>query len=230
MKNKLFLEIIIIVVFSVAIAIAYNYTLPKPLSFIYHKKFIPELEDDVLFGNSDEKTDAAKQIEVEANNNDEIEDIDDNSRDGIAKIDDEKSKDDLADNIKSEREEKTESEGKKNIEDISSTEKTVTYKQILRILEDKSGDFLLIDARNEENWSKKHIGNAINIFPYDTEDIVIPKILDLPQGKKIVVYCDGGNCDASHKLAEMMMSFGYDNVFIYTGGWEDWTKKQGIKD
>lgn len=112
-------------------------------------------------------------------------------------------------------------------ENAAQEEKTVTYEQMLKIIE--NDDFIIIDARNAELFNKSKIGNSLNIFPYSDEAEVVNKIFDLPQDKKIVVYCDGGNCDSSHKIAEMLLSFGYDNTFIYSGGWEEWSNKQGIE-
>jgi rhodanese-related sulfurtransferase len=112
-----------------------------------------------------------------------------------------------------------------DLENIS--DKTVTYEQMLKII--NNDDFIIIDARSADNFNKMKIGNAVNIFPYDEETIVMNKIFDLPQNKKIVVYCDGGNCDSSHKIAEILLNFGYDNSYIYSGGWDEWSKKQGIE-
>lgn len=170
MNKKRFAEIFVILLFSIIVAIVYNFSLPKPLPLIYHKKITPKLEDSLLFGDS--------------------------------------------------------SKTNNNLEDG----KTVTYEQMLKIIEDNSGEFIIVDARNPEFWGKNRIGNSINIFPYEDDEVVINKILDLPQNKKIIVYCDGGNCDSSHKIAEIMYNFGYENVFIYSGGWEEWIKMKGIKE
>ncbi len=107
------------------------------------------------------------------------------------------------------------------------SDKTVTYEQMLKII--NNDDFIIIDARSSDYFNINKIGNATNIFPYDDEAVVMNKIFDLPQGKKIVVYCDGGNCDSSHKIAEILLNFGYDDTYIYSGGWDEWSKKQGIK-
>jgi len=117
-------------------------------------------------------------------------------------------------------------EADKNI-NIDNDSKTVTYEQMLKIIE--SDEFILIDARSPEMYSKSTIGKAINIFPYSDESEVMSKILDLPTDKKIIVFCDGGNCDSSHKIADILHNFGYINSYIYSGGWDEWSKIQGIK-
>lgn len=115
--------------------------------------------------------------------------------------------------------------GKIKIEDIDG--KTITFEQMNQIKDDDR--FIIIDARNPENFNTNKIGNPINIFPYADENEVMNKILNLPHDKKIIVYCDGGDCDSSHKIAEILLSFGYNDVYIYTGGWEEWSKRKGLK-
>jgi len=86
--------------------------------------------------------------------------------------------------------------------------KTVTFEQMKRIIE--STNFIIIDARQ----------------PAEEEATLIPKIFSLPKDKTIIVYCDGGTCDLSHHLAEKLInSFGFKRVFLYEGGWEEWSTK-----
>ena len=110
-----------------------------------------------------------------------------------------------------------------NIENDENLEKTVSIDQVKERLDNPN--FIIIDARQEEEYLDAHIGDAINIYPYDEDDIVFEKILDLPENKTFIIYCTGGNCDLSHNLAEKMLAMGYENVFIYTGGWEEWEMK-----
>jgi rhodanese-related sulfurtransferase len=39
---------------------------------------------------------------------------------------------------------------------------------------------------------------------------------------RIVVYCDGGECQASRALAEELRRQGYGKVTLYEGGKQDW--------
>jgi rhodanese-related sulfurtransferase len=86
-------------------------------------------------------------------------------------------------------------------------------------------EVIIIDARTEENYSRGKIGNAINIYPYDDEQKMMESIFSLPQDKPIIVYCDGGSCDLSHLLAKNLLSLGFKRVFLYAGGWEEWSQK-----
>ncbi|MBS1536527.1 MAG: hypothetical protein JST20_02110 [Bacteroidetes bacterium] len=108
----------------------------------------------------------------------------------------------------------------------SSSEKpkpaSVTYSQVLRLLEDK--DVLFIDARNDDEWNAGHIPGAIHIFPEDFQKH-IPEIIGLPRDKRIVAYCSGGpECPLSHEICEQLANFGFKRLFIYFGGWTEWKK------
>jgi rhodanese-related sulfurtransferase len=104
-------------------------------------------------------------------------------------------------------------------------ELTLTYEQMKEIV--GNPDFLIIDARRPEQYQEAHIGDAINIFPeYDDEAEYVGSIFQIPQDKTIIVYCDGGTCDLSNTLAKELIHFGFKNLFIYHGGWEEWTKNQ----
>ncbi len=100
---------------------------------------------------------------------------------------------------------------------------TITYEQMKARVDDPN--FVIIDARSPEEYAEGKIGEAINIFPYEDEGTYFQKIFTLEQGKKYLIYCTGGNCDLSHKLAEDMNNSGFANTFIYTGGWEEWVSK-----
>jgi len=103
----------------------------------------------------------------------------------------------------------------------------ITYNQLIKYLD--RPNLILIDARSPENFAHGHIGKAINIFAYE-EDInryfqSLTTILT-DDSKVIIVYCDGGTCDASHKVAMDLIRLGHKNVFVYSGGWEEWTNIQ----
>lgn len=99
---------------------------------------------------------------------------------------------------------------------------TIIYDQMKARL--NNPDFIIIDARSPEDYAKGKIGNAINIFPYGDEQEYMQSIYTLERGKKYLIYCSGGDCDLSHHLAEDMETAGFENMFIYTGGWQDWVK------
>lgn len=103
---------------------------------------------------------------------------------------------------------------------------SVTYNQVISRLENP--DFVFIDARPSHEFEEDRIPGAINMDPYGDEDLLMQTLFEVvPPGKKYIIYCHGGNCDLSHMVAERMKNFGFENLFIFTGGWEVWTKERG---
>lgn len=96
--------------------------------------------------------------------------------------------------------------------------RTINYEQMKKIASDNSNNFLIIDARRAEPYSASHIGNAINICPYDSTNIVMDRVSALPQNKTIIVYCDGGDCDSSHEIANILQTLGFNKFYVYEGG------------
>lgn len=85
------------------------------------------------------------------------------------------------------------------------------------------GIAIFIDARSPDGYAEGHIPGAINI-PYDQ----LPKYLDTLQSQvlktdHIIAYCWSPTCDFSDQLATELKIMGYENVEVFTGGWDHWT-------
>jgi rhodanese-related sulfurtransferase len=201
-NNKIFNEVLIIISFSIVIAVIYNVLNPNGLGLLPKKSEI--VADSLLFGELEladqEHTDTLINLPV-------------------SMIDTVKSvvKDSVIVNKNTQSNDEIEAKSKGDF-------KIVTFEQMKRIVE--SDRFIIIDARQPEAYETAHIPNSINIFAYEEEATMIPKILSLPKDKTIIIYCDGGSCDMSHHLAEKLMYvFGFKRVFLYEGGWEEWSAK-----
>lgn len=86
---------------------------------------------------------------------------------------------------------------------------------------------LLVDSRPAaRRYDNGHIPTAINI-PETQFDKLTDK---LPQNKAapIIFYCQGFECDLSHKSAFKAEKLGYTNVKVYAAGQPDWEAKGGL--
>jgi rhodanese-related sulfurtransferase len=86
---------------------------------------------------------------------------------------------------------------------------------------------LLVDSRPAaRRYDNGHIPTAINI-PETQFDKLTGK---LPQNKAapIIFYCQGFECDLSHKSAFKAEKLGYTNVKVYAAGQPDWEAKGGL--
>jgi len=82
----------------------------------------------------------------------------------------------------------------------------------------------LVDARLTRQFEEGHIPGALSI-PFEEMASGYPAALDtLPIEGPTVVYCDGGDCDASRNVAALLMELGYQNVSIFERGMEEWTR------
>ncbi len=81
---------------------------------------------------------------------------------------------------------------------------------------------IIIDSRLPDYYHEGHIAGAINI-PFEEIDNFVTKLMEIPQDTMVVVYCDGGECELSFDLAMFMIDLGYGKVYVYEGGWEEWS-------
>lgn len=84
---------------------------------------------------------------------------------------------------------------------------------------DAGEKFILVDTREESEWARGHLPNAIHlgkgIIERDIEQAVPEKSATL------VLYCGGGFRSAL--AADNLQKMGYTNCVSMDGGWRGWT-------
>ena len=100
-------------------------------------------------------------------------------------------------------------------------EKTPTYEQIsaeqAKTIMDTEKDYVIIDARTDEEFAEGHIENAILIPEYEIANRAAKELPDKEQ--LILVYCRSGR--RSKIASEELVKLGYTNVKEF-GGIIDW--------
>jgi rhodanese-related sulfurtransferase len=85
---------------------------------------------------------------------------------------------------------------------------------------DAGEEIILVDVREESEWARGHIPNAIHlgkgIIERDIEKAIPEK------GATVVLYCGGGFRSAL--AADNLQKMGYSNVISMDGGWREWTQ------
>ncbi|MEK7483583.1 MAG: MauE/DoxX family redox-associated membrane protein [Planctomycetota bacterium] len=101
-------------------------------------------------------------------------------------------------------------------------------KKAAKIHEYAFDKILWIDARSPELYEEGHIQGATLLHFYEK-----PKYLPEVQQKiqenqpiSLLIYCRGKECTDSKLLAEDFERLGYRNIFIYSGGYDQW-KREG---
>lgn len=81
---------------------------------------------------------------------------------------------------------------------------------------------LFVDAREAAEYAEGHIAGAVSL-PFD-DVFKDPKKLGTidPKGKPIIVYCGGGECEASKNLAYQLIDAGRKKVVVFTDGYPAW--------
>jgi rhodanese-related sulfurtransferase len=90
------------------------------------------------------------------------------------------------------------------------------------------GGVLWIDARPGAMDHQEHIPDALHL-PLEEWEERIDGVLDAWRREiPTVVYCAGGDCDASREVAlRLKRDAQMDNVFVLKGGWTAWKNAQG---
>ncbi len=96
----------------------------------------------------------------------------------------------------------------------------INLEQAIEFYGEKKVQF--IDARDRWDFAESHILGAINIpeYSFDSRNF---DTSTLDKNHPYVVYCEGDDCDTSKRLAEELIKLGYSKIFIYEGGFSEWT-------
>ena len=100
---------------------------------------------------------------------------------------------------------------------------TVGLDQFRSAVDRKSA--LILDARPSAFFEEGHVPGALNLarddFAHDYRDLA--NVLKAATEKPIIVYCSGGDCHDSRLVANALLSLGFSNVSVFTGGWDAWS-------
>ena len=114
----------------------------------------------------------------------------------------------------------------KKIEDIAQIENTSLQPQIREISIDIAeklflDSLLFIDARAEEYYHEGHIPNSICNDDLDSLVYQVEGLISHNEG--FVVYCSDDDCGSSEDLAYQLQEQGFMNIYLFKGGWKQWT-------
>lgn len=87
---------------------------------------------------------------------------------------------------------------------------------------------VFIDARNEGMFEDGHIPGAVLCNPYEVERY-LDDVLECTTGvEKVIVYCEGGECEDSIFTCRELIEAGvpYESIYLYPNGFEEWAAKE----
>ena len=97
--------------------------------------------------------------------------------------------------------------------------KEITREKILAKL-DRGEGVILVETLGPRYYEDAHLPGAINI-PHTEVDELAPKLLP-DRSAEVVVYCSNRACQNSPQAARRLDALGYENVYDYEAGKQDW--------
>jgi len=85
---------------------------------------------------------------------------------------------------------------------------------------DRGEGVILVETLGPGYYEDAHLPGAINI-PHTEVDELAPKLLP-DRSAQIVVYCSNRPCQNSPQAARRLEALGYENVYDYEEGKQDW--------
>ncbi len=86
---------------------------------------------------------------------------------------------------------------------------------------------LFLDARDPADYAAGHIGNALSLPAQSLAEHFGEIAPVLTAASALVLYCDGVECELSHRLAQSLRERGYTNLHILPNGWTAWRAAGG---
>jgi len=104
--------------------------------------------------------------------------------------------------------------------------KNISRDDLKHMNEDLHEDLVLINVLPQDAFNERHIRTSINI-PVSRDDFADQvELVTGSRKRKVVVYCANFDCDASPSAAGKLEDAGFDQVYDYEGGTEDWFEQK----
>jgi rhodanese-related sulfurtransferase len=84
-----------------------------------------------------------------------------------------------------------------------------------------------VDARRKEVYVEGHVANAFRADMESFKNSTPSWVSALPKDMLLVVYCNGGDCDESEHVAQLLNASGFTAVYIMHDGFPGW-KSAGL--
>ncbi len=83
---------------------------------------------------------------------------------------------------------------------------------------------IFVDARNDEAYEAGHIPGAVQCDHYRLDRYIDNVMQFASAADKIVVYCNGGQCEDSIFMCTNLYERGidFDRIYLFAGGWKEW--------
>ncbi|MGH7377979.1 MAG: rhodanese-like domain-containing protein [Candidatus Methylomirabilales bacterium] len=87
---------------------------------------------------------------------------------------------------------------------------------------------LFLDARRTRFHESEHIPGArpFSVWETDLDRKISALLEEIPLEIPLVIYCQSGDCEDSHQLADKLKLAGYKEILVFRGGFPEWKKRE----
>ncbi|MFQ5494578.1 MAG: rhodanese-like domain-containing protein [Phycisphaerae bacterium] len=107
---------------------------------------------------------------------------------------------------------------------------SISLAEVVEVFNDPNtatGANVFVDARNDDTYAEGHIPGALQANHYEIERY-IDDVMQIAVGaEKVIVYCNGGDCEDSIFVCGDLLEAGlsWDSIYLFEGGWTAWTAR-----
>lgn len=110
----------------------------------------------------------------------------------------------------------------KNPDELDYTKiKAIKIDQAYKLFDD---GIQFVDARDMWEFADGHVKGAINLPEIDFAPDH-PALKELNKNEVLVIYCSSSECGLSTKLAIELLKLGYENLYVFEEGWDEWVER-----
>lgn len=102
---------------------------------------------------------------------------------------------------------------------------TKVFAEDLLDLAEKNPDILLIDARIRSDRKQGYIEGSISLPDIETNCASLAKVISKKKAP-VLFYCNGVKCGRSVNSSRVALKCGYNNIYWFRGGFEEWKNKK----
>ena len=105
---------------------------------------------------------------------------------------------------------------------ISGTTKVIA-EDIFTLIE-KMPNLIIIDARMRTDRLQGYLQGSISLPDTETDCATLKKVIPAKKSP-VLFYCNGVKCGRSVKSSKRALQCGYNNIYWFRGGFEEWKSK-----
>lgn len=99
----------------------------------------------------------------------------------------------------------------------------VNAEKLIELMQGTAG-LVVIDSRKPSDRAKGWIEGSVGLPNTDTNEASLASNVK-SKTTPIAFYCNGVKCGRSYDAAKIALGLGYQNIYWFRGGWDEWTQK-----